>query len=56
MGNVLIINRKYAILKGKLEGTIGKLVAYDALANEATLRLDDLTLVVTNSENLVLME
>lgn len=56
MGKVLIINREYVILEGRLDGTVGRLVAYDAFKNEATLRLDELTLVTTNSENLELLK
>ncbi|HID0814573.1 hypothetical protein HYH70_15810 [Clostridium botulinum] len=55
MGKVLIINREYVILEGALDGTVGRLIIYDAMKNEATLKLDELTKVVTNSENLKLL-
>lgn len=56
LGKVLIINREYVILKGYLDGIVGKLVAYNAIENEATLKLDDLTQVITTSENLQLID
>lgn len=56
MGKVLIVNREYVILEGALEGTVGRLIIYDSLDNKATLKLDELTEVVTNSENLQLIE
>ncbi|APU87289.1 hypothetical protein [Clostridium botulinum] len=55
MGKVLIMNREYVILEGALDGTVGRLIIYDAMKNEATLKLDELTKVVTNSENLNLL-
>ncbi|HCL4480317.1 TPA: hypothetical protein N2D99_002405 [Clostridium botulinum] len=55
MGKVLIMNREYVILEGALDGTVGRLMIYDAMKNEATLKIDELTKVVTNSENLKLL-
>lgn len=52
VGETLIINKIYKIKSGIIKGFIGTLIAYDALENEAILKLDEVTNVITTSENL----
>lgn len=56
MGEQLIINALYEIKHGSIKGIKGKLVAYDALSNEATIQLEDNLTINTNSENLKLVD
>jgi hypothetical protein len=58
LGIQLIVNRLYKIDKDIIEPTkeiIGKLVAYNAIKNEATLQLSENIFVTTESQNLKLI-
>lgn len=56
MGKVLIINRFYEIRYGITHGFQGKLIAYDAMENKATIQVEENLTINTNSENLKLLE
>jgi len=56
MGKVLIINRFYEIKQGLTHGFQGKLIAYDAMENKATIQVEVNLTINTNSENLELVE
>ena len=56
MGKQLIINAFYEIRYGLTRGFKGKLVAYDAIANKATIQVEENLTINTNSENLKLVD
>ena len=56
MGKQLIINAFYEIRYGLTHGFKGKLVAYDAIANKATIQVHENLTINTNSENLKLVD
>ena len=56
MGKQLIINAFYEIKCGLTHGFKGKLVAYDAIANKATIQVEENLTINTNSENLKLVD
>ena len=56
MGKQLIINAFYEIKCGFTLGFKGKLVAYDAIANKATIQVEENLTINTNSENLKLVQ
>lgn len=56
MGKQLVINKFYIVKNGILCGVEGKLVAYNALENEATIKVDQHASIITKSENLELTD
>lgn len=56
MGKQLIINALYEIRNGLTHGVKGKLVAYNALSNKATIKVEENLTINTNSENLKLVD
>ena len=56
MGKQLIINAFYEIKCGLTHGFKGKLVAYNAIANKATIQVEENLTINTNSENLKLVD
>lgn len=56
MGKQLIINDFYEIRYDLTRGFEGKLVDYDAIANKATIQVEENLTINTNSENLKLAD
>lgn len=52
MGKQLTINKFYEIRFGVAHGFVGKLVAYDAKENKATIQVEENLIINTNGENL----
>lgn len=52
----IVLNKEYVIIAGRLDGIVGKVVGFDSIKDEVTLKLDDLTYIQTNSDNIEPLE